>query len=76
MAGDTGPTEMVGTDGHWLEVGQGEGVRSGGRERGRAGADGIGIGLEAINHAGRDRGRHRGGGDPGSQRLQWSGAED
>ena len=28
--GDTGPPEMVGTDGHLLEVGQGEGSISGG----------------------------------------------
>ena len=67
---------MVGTDGYLLEVGQGEVNSAGGKELGRSVADGIEIGLGARNHAGRDRGRHRGGGVPGSQRLQWSGAED
>ena len=75
MAGDMGPPEMVGADGHRLEVGPGEGGSAGGSERGRSGDDGIGIGLGTITHAGRDRGRHRGGGVPGDQWTQWSGAE-
>ena len=66
---------MVGSDGHRLEVGQVEGGSAGGSERGRAGDDGIGIGLRTRTHAGRDCGRHRGGGVPGRQRLQWSRVE-
>ena len=58
-----------------MEVGQGEGGSAGGKERGRAGVDGIVIRLGARNHARRDRGRHQEGGVHGSQRLQWSGVE-
>ena len=47
--GDTGPTEMVGTDGCCLEVGQGEGSGAGKREQGRAGDDVIGSGLRDRN---------------------------
>ena len=57
----------------------GQGI-DGSEERRRRG-DGVGAGVDGIglgarnNRTGWDRGRHRGGGVPGSQRLQWSEVE-
>ena len=66
----------MGADGDRLEGGQGKGgsnrIRSGGG--GGAGVDGLGLGIQG-RHTGGDRKRHRGGGVPGSKRLQWSGVE-
>ena len=79
-AGDTDPKEMVGADGDRLEGGQeksgskGRIRSSGGGGGGGAGVDGIGIGAQSRHTRG-DRGRHRGGGVPGSKRLQWSRVE-
>ena len=70
-AGGTGPKEMVGADGDRLEWGQGKGGRKGRRSGrgGGAGVDGIGLGAR-VRHTRGDRVRHRGGGIPGSKRLQ------
>ena len=61
-------------------VGEGEGGSgsgAGGSKRDSVGDTGIGIrsGIGPSPHAGVDRGRHQGGGVPGSQRLQWSRVE-
>ena len=77
-AGGTGPNEMMGADRDILKGGQGKfgskgRIRSG--EGGGGGVDGLGLGAQS-RHTGGDRGRYRGGGVPGSKRLQWSGAED
>ena len=67
---------MVGADWGRLEGGQGEGGSKGiirRRGGGRAGVDGLVLGAQS-RHTGGDRGRNRGGGVPGSKRLQWSGA--
>ena len=76
-ARDTGPKEMVGADGDRLEGVQGKGGSKGRRRRGGGGGSGVDeLGLRARSrHTGGDHGRHRGGGFPGSKRLQWSGAE-
>ena len=71
-AGCTGTKAVVGSDGDRLEGGQGEGG-----SKGRSG------GACFDGHILRVRGRHtrwdcerqRGGGVPGSKRLQWSGVE-
>ena len=78
MAWEMGPNEMVGADGDKLEGGQGNSGGKGRRRSGGGGGGGVdGLGLGARSrHTGGDRGRHRGGGVPGSKRLQWSGAED
>ena len=73
-AGGTGPKEMVGADGDRLESGQGKGGSKGRRGSGGGGGGGgagvDGLGLQARSrHTGGDRGRHRGGGVPGSKRL-------
>ena len=78
--GDTSPTAMVGTVGDRLEAGKGEGGSgrgSGGSKQGSVGDSGIGIGIGIgpSPHAGWDRGRHRGGGVPGSQWIQWGRVE-
>ena len=59
--------------------GKGEGGSSsgaGGSKRGSVGDTGIGIGsgIGPSPHVGVERGRHQGGGVPGSQWFQWSGA--
>ena len=68
---------MVGADGDLLEGGQVKGGSEGWRRRGGGGGAGFyGLGLGARrSHTGGDRGRHWGGGVPGSKRLQWSGVE-
>ena len=78
--GDTSSTEMVGAVRNRLDVGEGEGGSgsgAGGSERGSVGdtGTGIGIGIGPRPHAGWDCGRHRGGGVPGSQWIQWGGVE-
>ena len=76
-AGDTVPKNMVRADGDRLEGNQGKGGSKGIRRSGRggeAGVDGLGLGARS-RHTGGDRGRHQGGGVPGSKRLQWSGVE-
>ena len=82
MAGDMSPTAVVGTFRNLLEVGEGEGDSGeGGSEQGSVGDSGIvigieiGIGIGPRPHAERDRGRHRGGGVPGGQWIQWGGVE-
>ena len=76
-AGDTGTKEMVGSDRYRLEGVQGNGGSKGRRRCGGGGGSGVdGLGLGARSrHTGGDRGRHQGGGVPGSKRLQWSGVE-
>ena len=77
-AEDTGTKEMVGADEDRLEGGQGKGSSKGIRRSGRggrAGVDGLGLGAQSRQTGG-DRGRHQGGGVPGSKQLQWSGAEN
>ena len=72
-----GTKEMVGVDRDQLEGGQGKGgskVRRKSGGGGGAGVDGIGL-VARSRHTGGDRGRHRGGGSPGSKRLQWGGVE-
>ena len=79
-AGDTGPKDMVGADGDRLEGGQGNGGGKGRRRIGGGGGGG-GAGVDRLGlrsrsrHTGGERGRHWGGGVPGSKRLQWSGVE-
>ena len=63
-----------------MEAGEGEGGSGSGtdgREIGSVGDAGIGIGsrIRPRPHAGWDRGRHWGGGVPGSQWIQWGGVE-
>ena len=75
-AGGTGTKELVGADRGQLEGGQGK-DGSNGRSSGRgggAGVDGLGLGIRG-RHTGGDRVQHRGGGVPGSKRLQWSRVE-
>ena len=60
-------------------VGEGEGGSgsgAGGSKRGSVGDTGIriGSGIGPSPHAGVDRGWYQGGGAPGSQWFQWSGA--
>ena len=79
-AGGTCPTAVVGTVGNRLDFGEGEGgsISGTGRsKRGSVGDTGIGSGsgIGTRPHAGVDRGRHRGGGIPGSQWFQWGGVE-
>ena len=59
------------------EVEGGSGSRAGGSKRGSVGDTGIEIGsrIGPSPHAGVDRGRHQGGGVPGSQWFQWGGVE-
>ena len=71
-AGCTGPKAVVGADGDRLEGGQRKGGSKG--RSGRAGVDGLGLGAR-VRHTGWDSERHRGGGVPGSKRLQWSGVD-
>ena len=78
--GDTFPTAVVGLVRNQLESGKGEGDSgsgAGGSKRGRVGDTGIGSGsgIGTSPHAGVDRGRHRGGGVPGSQWFQRGGVE-
>ena len=68
----TGTKAVVGADGDQLEGGQGKGGSSG--RCGGAGVDRLGLGARG-RHTGGDCRRHRGGGVPGSKRLQWSGVE-
>ena len=77
-AGDMCPTAVVGTAGNRLEFGKVEGGSgAGGSKHGRVGDTGIGSGsgTGTSPHAGVDRGRHRGGGFPGSQWFQRGGVE-
>ena len=76
MTGDMSPTAVVGAVGNRLEVGEvegGSGSGAGGSKRGSVGDTGIGIGSRIVPspHAGVGRGRHQGGGVPGSQWFQW-----
>ena len=75
-AGGMGPKEMVVAEGDRLERGQGKGgsYKRRNSRGGRAGDDGLGLGLRGRHTRG-DRVRHRGGGVPGIKRLQWSGVE-
>ena len=76
-AGDTGTKDMVGADKDRLEGGQVKGGSKGRRQSGGgggAGVDGLGI-RSRSRHTGGYRRRHRGGGVPGSKRLQWSRVE-
>ena len=80
VAGDTCPTAVVGAVGNRLESGEGKGgsgSRTGGSKCGGDGDTGIGSGsgFGTSPHNGVDRGRHRGGGVPGSQWFQQSGVE-
>ena len=79
-AGDTGPTAVVGSVGNRLESGEGKGgigSGTGGRKRGGDGDTGTGSGngFGTSPHNGVDRGRHWGGGVPGSQWFQRGGVE-
>ena len=69
----TGPKAVVGADGDRLEGGQGKGGSNG--RSGGAGVDGLRLEPQG-RHTGWDRERHRGGGVPGSKRLQRSGAAE
>ena len=76
--GDKIPTAVVGAARNRLECGEGEGVSgsgTGGSKRGSVGDIGIGSGIGPTPHARVDRGRHQGGGAPGSQWFQWGGVE-
>ena len=80
-AGDTCPTAVVGAVGNRLESGEGKGGSgsgTGGSKRGGDRDTGIGSvsGFGTSPHDGVDRRRQRGGGVPGSQWFQLSGAED
>ena len=78
MAGDTGPTAMVGAIGHRLEAGEGKGGK-GGSSSGTSGSNcggdgdtriGNGGGFRASPHEGVDHRQHRGGGVSGGQWVQ------
>ena len=62
-----GSPEVVGTDGDWLEGSTREGGSSRSSGAGNKIVDGIGVGGRRRN--GRYRGRHRGGGVPGRERV-------
>ena len=54
-----------------------EGGNSNSSSSGGAGTEEVyGLGVRDRRHKGRDSERNRGGGFPGSDRVQWSGAED
>ena len=61
-----------------MEFGKVEGGSVSGTGRSKLGSVGdirIGSGIGPIPNAGVDRGRHQGGGVPGSQWFQWGGVE-
>ena len=64
-----GVSPVVGIDGDQPEGSAGEGG-------GSSGGTGSGFVFRVRRRTGRGRGRNRGGGVPGSERVQWSGAED
>ena len=63
---------VVGTDGDRIEGSAGEG--GGGSSGGTGNGGGFRFGVRG--RTGRGRGSNRGGGVPGSEQVQWSGAED
>ena len=78
--GDTCPTAVVRPVGNRLESGKGKGGSGSGTGGSKRGGDvdtgiGSGSGFGTSPHDGVDRGRHRGGGVPGSQWFQLVGVE-
>ena len=74
------PTAVVGAVGNRLEYGKGKGGSGSGAGGSKRGGDrdtgiGSGSGFGTSPLAGVDRGRHRGGGIPGSQWFQRGGVE-
>ena len=70
MVRRTGVLAVVGTDGNRLKGSAGEGGGIIGNT-----VNGGGFRGGFIGQTGRGRGRNRGGGVPGSKRIQWSGVE-
>ena len=71
-----GLLSVVGTDGGQLERSAREGGNSNSSSSGGAGNEDVyGLGVRDRRHNGRDCGRNRGGGVPGSKRVQWIGVE-